>query len=84
MGLTFQQSFGYVPEEVYLVQFLEPGDRSSARDVFAIIEKPEDKSDDLDLHILFESQGYCLQKCNFDDLILQGFKLLKELKEVKE
>ena len=79
MGLTFQQKFGYVPNEVYLVQFLDIGNISSARDVFAIIEKPDNEEEDLDLNILMESNGYCLQRCNFDYLIRNGFDLLKEL-----
>lgn len=79
MGLTFQQSFYRVPEEVYLVQFLEPGDTASAKDVYAIVEKPEDPDKDLELNIFFESNGYCLQSCNFDELILQGYDLFSEL-----
>ena len=78
MGLTFQQKFYQVPHEVYLVQFLEPGDMESAQAVFAIIEKPEDKNKADDLEMLLEEAGYCTQVCDFDDLIRQGYTLLEE------
>lgn len=84
MGLTFQQKFYQVPETVYLVQFLEPGDSESARSVFAIVEKPEDE-DLLDFNLKFESAGYVLQEINFDKLIIEGFNVLKEIEmEEKE
>ena len=79
MGLTFSQKFYHLPDTVYLVQFLEPGDLESARDVFAILEVPEDKDKALDLSILLESNGYCAEKYNFDELVNEGYDLLKEL-----
>lgn len=81
MGLTFQQKFYQVPEEVYLVQFLDGGDWESNHVVYAIIEKPEDEEEDLNLNILMESKGYALQSCNFNKLICKGFNLLKELRD---
>ena len=78
MGLTFQQKFYQVPD-VYLVQFLEPGDFASAQDVYAILEIPEDSDNDLNLNILLEDNGYCTQKCDFDYCIRNGYELLKEL-----
>ena len=79
MGLTFQQSFYQAPEEVYLVQFLEPGDFASTQAVYAILEIPEDKDRDSDLNLLLESNGYCTQRCDIDRCILDGYDLLKEL-----
>lgn len=80
MGLTFQQKFYQVPEEVYVVHTLEPGDFADGAAIFGIIEIPEDKDEDLDLNLLFEGQGYWLDKINFDKLIREGYDLLRELK----
>lgn len=80
MGLTFQQKFYQVPDEVYVVHTLEPGDFADGAAIFGIIEIPEDKDEDLDLNCLFEGQGYWLQKINFDELVREGYSLLKELK----
>ena len=80
MGLTFQQKFYQVPDEVYVVHTLEPGDFADGAAIFGIIEIPEDKDEDLDLNCLFEGQGYWLQKINFDKLVREGYSLLRELK----
>lgn len=80
MGLTFQQQFYNVPEEVYVVHTLEPGDFADGAAIFGIIEIPEDKEEDLELNLLFEGQGYWLDKINFDKLIREGCNLLRELK----
>lgn len=83
MGLTFQQQFYHVPETVYLVQFLEPGDAEGGRAVYAIVEKPEDE-DLLDFNLKFENAGYVLQEIDFDKLIIEGYNLLKEIEEVDD
>ena len=80
MGLTFQQQFYNVPEEVYVVHTLEPGDFADGAAIFGIIEVPEDKDEDFDLNCLFEGQGYWLDKINFNELVREGYDLLKELK----
>lgn len=79
MGLTWQQKFYQVPDEVYLVQFAEPGDSESARDVCAIVQKDEDNQKLNDkLEEFFYSEGYVLQSINFDELIIEGYEILKE------
>lgn len=80
MGLTFQQKFYQVPDEVYVIHTLEPGDFADGAAIFGIVQVPDDKEEDLELNLLFESQGYWLHKINFDKLIIEGFDLLKELK----
>ena len=80
MGLTFQQKFGLVPEEVYVVHTLNLGDFADGAMKFGIIEIPKDKEEDLDLNLLFEGQGYWLDKINFNELVREGYDLLKELK----
>ncbi len=80
MGLTFQQKFYHLPDEVYVVHTLEPGDFADGAAIFGIIEIPEDKEEDLELNCLFEGQGYWLAKINFDELVREGYSLLKELK----
>jgi len=80
MGLTFQQKFYQLPDEVYVVHTLEPGDFADGAAIFGIIEVPEDKDEDFDLNCLFEGQGYWLHKINFDELVREGYSLLKELK----
>ena len=69
-----------MPDEVYVVHTLEPGDFADGAAIFGIIEIPEDKDEDLDLNCLFEGQGYWLAKINFDELVREGYSLLKELK----
>ena len=81
MGLTFQQKFYQVPEEVYLVQFLDPGDMDLAGAVVGIVEILEDEKEDSKLNELFQSQGYYLYKINFDELIREGYNIIKEMKE---
>lgn len=79
MGLTWQQKFYQVPDEVYLVQFAEPGDSESARDVCAIVQKDEDNQELNDkLEEFFYSEGYVLQSINFNELIIEGYEILKE------
>ena len=78
MGLTFSQKFYQLPDEIYFVHFLEPGDASSARAVCGIMEVPIDSDKDLDLNILLESMGYCLTKHNLNELISEGYKILDE------
>ena len=80
MGLTFQQKFGLVPEEVYVVHTSDIADFASGAMKFGIIEIPEDKEEDLELNLLFEGQGYWLDKINFDELVQEGYDLLRELK----
>ena len=80
MGLTFQQKFDLIPEEVYVVHTLEPGDFAGGAMNFGIIEIPEDKEEDLELNLLFEGQGYWLDKINFNELVREGYDLLRELK----
>lgn len=79
MGLTFEQRFAYIPEDVYFVQFLEPGDMESARSVFAIIEKPEDEQEALELESCFNAAGYILESYSFDELVHKGRILKKEI-----
>ena len=80
MGLTFQQKFYQVPDEVYVIHTLEPGDFADSAEIYGIIEIPEDEKEAFELECLFESQGYWLDKINFDILIIEGFKIVRELK----
>ena len=79
MGLTFQQSFGYVADSVYFVQFLDPGDFESAQDVYAILEVPEDEKEAFNLSLDLEGLGYVIREYQFDELIRNGYDLLKRI-----
>lgn len=80
MGLTFSQQFYNVPEEVYVIHTLEPGDFADGAAIYGIVEIPEDEEENLELNLLFEGQGYWLDKINFDKLVREGYDLLRELK----
>lgn len=71
MGLTFQQQFYQVPDEVYLLT-------SPNGALLAIIEVPEDRDKELKLRKIFETSDLKVlyQKMNFDELILCGYKFL--------
>lgn len=76
MGLTFQQKFYYVPEEVYLIY--DGKEMINSRPI-AIIQKPEDYEQGRKLESLLITKGYILQVCNFDELIINGYELLDNM-----
>ena len=76
MGLTFQQQFYNVPEEVYLIY---DGKEMINSRPFAIIQKPEDYKQGRKLELLLITKGYILQVCNVDELIINGYDLLDNM-----
>lgn len=71
MGLTFQQQFYRLPEEVFLVICTNGHPK-------AILEIPEDNDKALALKRQFDSDIYKVVRLNFDDLILEGYNYLKD------
>ena len=71
MGLTFQQSFYRVSDEVFLII-------SSSGIPLAIVEKPDDDQKANELKAILESsnQNVSVKVLNFDDCILSGYELL--------
>ena len=68
MGLTFQQQFYQVPEEVFLVICHNGSPK-------AILEKPEDDNEALALKnkIMLHNDTYKVITINFDELIINGY-----------
>lgn len=75
MGLTFQQKFCYLPD----IYFVYDGQTVINNHIIAIIEKPEDYINDKKLESLLITNGYLLQSCNFDNLISNGYNILRTL-----
>ena len=71
MGLTFQQSFYRVPEEVFLIS-------SPLGTPLAIIEKPEDpqKANELKTILGLSDLNIIIRTLNFDEFILAGYRFL--------
>ena len=80
MGLTWSQKFYQIPDEAYIVQFLEPGDMASAAAVVGLLPKDEDNEELNDeLAYALEGAGYYLTTINFSDLIHEGYQIVKEI-----
>lgn len=73
MGLTFQQKFYQVPNEVLII-------RRKSGEVFGIIEVPEEEEKERELisSMKLSDNFLTVQKVDLDDLILNGYSLLKE------
>ena len=71
MGLTFQQEFYRLPDEVFLV-ICNNGHPK------AILEIPEDDDKALLLKKQFDSDIYKVVRLNFDNLIIEGYNYLEE------
>lgn len=76
MGLTFQQKFYYLPD----IYFIYDGQQVINNHVIAIIEKPEDYINGRKLESLLITNGYLLQNCDFDNLVSNGYDILRALK----
>ena len=76
MGLTFQQNFYYLPD----IYFIYDGQQVINNHVIAIIEKPEDYINGRKLESLLITNGYLLQSCDVDDLVSNGYDILRALK----
>lgn len=76
MGLTFQQKFYYLPD----IYFIYDGQQVINNHVIAIIEKPEDYINGKKLESLLITNGYLLQSCDFDNLVSNGYDILRALK----
>lgn len=74
MGLTFEQSFYQIPEEVFLII-------SPSGIPLAIVEKPDDDQKANELKIILESAGpnILVKILNFDNLILSGYGFLESI-----
>lgn len=76
MGLTFQQKFYYLPD----IYFIYDGQQVINNHVIAIIEKPEDYINGKKLESLLITNGYLLQSYDFDNLVSNGYDILRALK----
>lgn len=76
MGLTFQQKFYYLPD----IYFIYDGQQVINNHVIAIIEKPEDYINGRKLESLLITNGYLLQSCDLDNLVSNGYDILRALK----
>ena len=72
MGLTFQQKFYNIGDAVFLATCHNGAPK-------AILEIPEDGTKALHLKSCFNEAGYKVVVLNFDDLILNGYTILKEM-----
>lgn len=72
MGLTFQQQFGQVDDAVFLVSCHNGAPK-------AIVEIPDDGTKALHLKSCFNEAGYKVVVLNFDDLILNGYKIIEKM-----
>lgn len=73
MGLTFQQQFYTLPDEVYLVFNAESVLKPRP---IGIIEVPEDFKKRRELELLCISKGYIPVICCFDELVTNGYEIL--------
>ena len=75
MGLTFQQKFYNLPEEVFLAT-------TSEGIPVGIIEIPESKEEAMDLKAALSiRERVFLERINFDDLVINGYRLVERVKE---
>lgn len=72
MGLTFQQQFYHIGDAVFLVTCHNGVPK-------AIVEKPDDDTVALRLKSCFNKAGYKVVVLDFDELILNGYQILKEI-----
>ena len=74
MGLTFQQKFYAIGDEVFVV--LDKHYEGFSY-VIGMVEIPDDYDEALDIEHRLARQGYVVQRLNFDEVILNGYDLLR-------
>jgi len=78
MGLTFQQQFYYVPDDVFVM--ITPQGH-----IVGILEIPEDENEALMMKKYIEDNTSFVLNCiNFDKLIKTGFKYEKAFESFKK
>lgn len=75
MGLTFQQKFYNIGDEVFIIK-----DRSHCGycKVIAMIEVPDDDTEAYNLENKLKQYGF-IERMNFDEVILKGYRILEEV-----
>jgi hypothetical protein len=76
MGLTFQQKFYSIGEDVFIVH-----DRSHVGycKVIAMVEVPEDEKEAQETENYLKRYGF-VERMNFDDVILKGYEIMRMIK----
>lgn len=76
MGLTFQQKFYSIGEDVFVVH-----DRSHTGycKVIALVEVPESEAEAQEVINHLKQYGF-VERMNFDDVILKGYELMRMIK----
>ena len=80
MGLTFQQKFYNIGEEVFIIH--EYNGTGYYGEILAMIEIPEDEEEAKILADKLKDFGY-VNRMNFDDVILKGYELIKKANDDK-
>lgn len=74
MGLTFQQQFYHIGDEVFLVHNKAHG--GGCR-VIALVEVLDDEEENKKRQQILQQYGL-VERMNFDDVILKGYELLRK------
>lgn len=72
MGLTFQQKFYNIGDEVFIVHNKSHGGNCK---VIALVEVSEDENDNIIKEDILKQHGF-VERMNFDEVILKGYELL--------
>ena len=74
MGLTFQQKFYNIGDEVFIVHNKSHGGNCK---VIALVEVSEDENDNIIKEDILKQHGF-VERMNFDEVILKGYELLRK------
>ena len=74
MGLTFQQKFYNIGEEVFLVHSKAHGGNCKT---IALVEVSDDENENETIEFILRQYGF-VERVNFDEVILKGYDLLRK------
>lgn len=74
MGLTFQQKFYNIGDEVFLVHTKAHGGNCKT---IALVEVSEDEKENERIEFILQQYGF-VERMNFDEVILKGNDLLRK------
>lgn len=73
MGLTFQQKFYNIGDEVFIVHDRSHGGKCK---IIALVEVMEDEKENKKIQNKLRRFG-CVERMNFDEVILKGYEILR-------
>ena len=76
MGLTFQQKFYEIGDDVFIIKDRSHGGNCK---IIAMVEVPDNETEAYNLASQLKKYGF-VERMNFDDVILKGYEIMRMIK----